>query len=124
MLDKSVPIQLATQRVRLVEKLGAGASAEVWSVAPLEATPIEGGAAPTHGPWALKIGRPDTSRYLASEAERLVFALSNHLPQALSVGRLAASGLPDPSWNNAPYVLMTRVAGVPLSQVLATLAQA
>jgi serine/threonine protein kinase/tetratricopeptide (TPR) repeat protein len=122
-----MPIELATRSVRLVRRLGVGASAEVWAVASAQASPSRGANALTeeeNAPWALKVGRPDTSRYLASEAERLALALAPQLPQALEVGRLRAPGLPKPEWSNAPYLLMTRVAGVTLSQVLLDFARA
>lgn len=121
MVDLSVPIQLAGQRVRLVRKLGSGSSSEVWSVAPVRQDERAEAPRPTE-PWVLKIGRPSMSRYLASEAERLAITSSTHLPTALAAGRLPINGMPDAAWNGAPYVLMTRLPGATLSETIEHLA--
>lgn len=112
-----LPIQLATGPVVLGEPIGSGGSAQVWAVASyLPERPYE-------GPLVLKVGRADSSRYLASEAERLTLACSTRLPTPYDVGRLPQSGLALPQWHGAPYLLMRRLPGRSLSQVIVELRQ-
>ncbi len=66
----------------------------------------------------LKVGRAETSRFLASEAERLALARSVRLPVLLDVGRLPSAGLPLEHLRGAPYLLMTRLPGRSLLQVI------
>lgn len=86
----------------------------MWAVA----RPADFPAVEAEPPLVLKIGRADTSRFLASEAERLGLACSVGLPLAKDVGRLPTTGLMLPEWHGAPYLLMTRLPGRPLSQVI------
>ncbi len=106
-----LPIQLASGRVILDRRLGSGASGEVWAV-----WVNRGGSGDTQ--MALKVGRPELSKFLASEAERLTLACSVGLPALRDLGRLAQSGLPRADWHNAPYLLMTLLPGRRLSQLI------
>lgn len=130
-----LPIQLASGSAILEGQIGAGGSAEVWAVTRPAELAAEGGtpgrsldgeaseaersAGSEQEPTlVLKIGRAETSRFLASEAERLALACSVGLPVPKDVGRLPTTGLPISEWHGAPYLLMTRLPGVPLSQVI------
>lgn len=108
-----LPIQLASGPVLLETQLGAGGSAQVWAVArPPDSRSDQGPQL------VLKVARPETTRFLASEAERLALACSVGLPTPHDVGRLPNSGLPLAEWHGAPYLLMTRLPGRTLSQVI------
>lgn len=105
-----VPIQLASGPVVVEAPIGAGGSARVWAVRTASDPPETG--------LVLKVGRSETSRFLASEAERLALACSADLPDLRDVGRLPTTGLPLAEWHGAPYLLMTRLPGRSLSQLL------
>lgn len=105
------PIQLASGPIRLHEVLGRGSAGEVWSVSPVEKHQTE-------AELVLKVGRPEVSRFIASETKRLALACSSALPVPIDVGRLPKAGLPFPEWCGAPYLLMTRLPGDSLSQVI------
>src|SRR6188508_92380 len=95
------PSKLASGwRFEPAKRVGSGASADVW-----RARDVAAGR-----DVALKVGRgEEAAPLLAAEAERLVGALSPHLPELLEVGRVPASaeGLPA----DAPYLAMTWMAG-------------
>lgn len=105
------PIQLASGPIRLLEVLGRGGAGEVWAVSRVE-------RAATEEKLVLKVGRPEVSRFLASETKRLALACSSALPVPIDVGKLPEAGLPFPNWGGAPYLLMTRLPGYSLSQVI------
>jgi eukaryotic-like serine/threonine-protein kinase len=83
------------------KRVGSGATADVW-----RARDVVAGR-----DVALKMGRgEDAARLLAAEAERLVGALSPHLPELLEVGRVPAPGR-DAIAAGTPYLAMTWLPG-------------
>jgi transcriptional regulator with GAF, ATPase, and Fis domain len=83
------------------KRVGNGATADVWRARD----------AATGSDVALKIGRgAEAALLLAAEAERLVGALSPHLPELLEVGRVPSS-VREEIRAGAPYLAMTWMAG-------------
>src|SRR5689334_23035742 len=86
-------------RFEPTKRVGSGASADVWRARDLAAGRDV----------ALKVGRgEEAAPLLAAEAERLVCALSPHLPELVEVGRVpAVEGLTA----GAPFLAMTWMPG-------------
>lgn len=107
---------MATGSALLQQRLGAGGSGEVWEVE-YRGEATAGGPASGAECLALKIVKREFCRFLASEVERLAMACSVALPVPMEVGRLSGSGMPS-EWLGAPYLLMTRLPGRSLRQVI------
>jgi transcriptional regulator with GAF, ATPase, and Fis domain len=95
------PADAAGWRFEPSKRVGSGATADVWRARD----------ALTGRDVALKIGRiDDAAALLAAEAERLVGALSPHLPELLEVGRVP-SAVREGIEAGTPYLALTWMAG-------------